>query len=210
MTKNKHRLLLRQHRTIRHRHLPDNPHPDFVIFSCNTQSISSKNAFIRTQIFSASALAEPCGVALKNKTVREGVFFFICAAALLIYSFGKHYSGITVEWKLSPYLFPILAGGLLLALSVSLIAQGVKESAKSADEERVYFNYKNFLATVGIAIAYYLTVKYITFLGATLLLLLGMLLVLGERRRSVLILVPILTTGAIYVIFGVLLRVNLP
>lgn len=147
---------------------------------------------------------------LNNKTVREGIFFFLCAAALLIYSFRKHYSGISVEWKLSPYLFPILTGELLLVLSVSLVVQGVKEIGQNADGEQIFFNYKNFFATVGIAAAYYLTVKYITFIGATLLLLLGMLLVLGERRRSVLVLVPILTTGAIYVLFGVLLRVKLP
>ena len=147
---------------------------------------------------------------IQNKTVREGVFFFVCAALLLIYSFRRHYSGISVEWKLSPYLFPILAGGLLLVLSVSLVVQGVKEIGQNVDGEHIFFNYKNFLATIGIAFAYYLTVKYITFIGATLLLLLGMLLVLGERRWSVLILVPILTTGAIYVLFGVMLRVNLP
>ena len=34
---------LRQHRTIRLRHLPENPRPDFVTFSCNTQSIPAKN-----------------------------------------------------------------------------------------------------------------------------------------------------------------------
>lgn len=147
---------------------------------------------------------------LKNKTVREGAFFFVCAAALLVYSFCKHYAGVRVEWKLSPYLFPILTGALLLFLSVRLIAQGMKEGGKNADKERVCFNRKNFLATVGMAAVYCLTVKYITFIGATPLLLLGMLLVLGERRKSVLILVPILTTGAIYGIFGVLLRVNLP
>lgn len=147
---------------------------------------------------------------LKNKTVREGAFFFACAAALLVYSFCKHYAGIRVEWKLSPYLFPILTGVLLLILSVCLVAQGLKECGQSGDKERFCFNRKNFLATVGMAAVYCLSVKYITFLGATPLLLLGMLLVLGERRKSVLILVPILTTGAIYVIFGVLLRVNLP
>lgn len=147
---------------------------------------------------------------IKNKTVREGALFFVCAAALLVYSFRRHYAGISVEWKLSPYLFPILTGVLLLILSVCLIAQGVKEDGKNADKERVCFNRKNFLATVGMAAAYCLAVKYITFVGATFLLLLGMLLVLGERRKSVLILVPLLATGAIYVLFGVLLRVNLP
>ncbi len=33
---------LRQHRTIRHRRLLDNLRPDFVTFSCNTQSIPAK------------------------------------------------------------------------------------------------------------------------------------------------------------------------
>ena len=32
----------RQYRTIRLRHLPDKTRPDFVIFSCNTQSIPAK------------------------------------------------------------------------------------------------------------------------------------------------------------------------
>ena len=113
-------------------------------------------------------------------------------------------------WKLSPYLFPILTGGLLLLLSVSLIAQGMKETGQSGGIARVRFNYRNFLAVVGMAAAYYLSVKVITFIPATLLLLFFMLLLLGERRRSVLILVPVLTTGAVYVLFGVLLRVSLP
>lgn len=147
---------------------------------------------------------------IKNKTIREGVFFFLCAAALLIFSFVKQYSSVGVPWKLSPYLFPILTGGLLLLLSVSLIAQGVKETGQSGDSARVRINYRNFLAVVGMAAAYYLSVKVITFIPATLLLLFFMLLLLGERRRSVLILVPVLTTGAVYVLFGVLLRVSLP
>ena len=95
-------------------------------------------------------------------------------------------------------------------LSVSLVVQGVKETGQKADGEHFSFNYKNFLATICITVAYYLTVKYISFIVATLILLLSMLFVLGERRKPVLVLVPILTTGAIYVLFGVLLRVNLP
>ena len=148
---------------------------------------------------------------LKVRAVREGIFFLLCAASLLIYSLVSHYSGVPVEWKMSPYLFPILTASLLFILSGIVLLQGIREYRKSTGEERTeYFHAKSFLAVLAIVLAYCLAVKTVTFLAATPLLLLAMLLALGERRRAVLILVPVLTTGSVYMIFGVLLRINLP
>ena len=42
---------LRQHRTIRLRHLPEKPRPDFVTFSCNTQSIPAKKCHHQNSVF---------------------------------------------------------------------------------------------------------------------------------------------------------------
>ena len=42
---------LRQHRTIRLRHLPEKPYPDLVTFSCNTQSIPAKNCLYQNPVF---------------------------------------------------------------------------------------------------------------------------------------------------------------
>ena len=45
------RCPLRQHRTIRLRHLPEKPCPDLVTFSCNTQSIPAKNCLHQNPVF---------------------------------------------------------------------------------------------------------------------------------------------------------------
>lgn len=151
---------------------------------------------------------------LKNNTFQDAIFFFAVSIALIVYSFIKHYSGIKIEWKMSPYLFPILISVFMLVLSFILFSQSLKEikaqEGETQEKEMEYFNLRNFLATLAIVILYYISMKYVSFVIATIILLAVMLLLLGERRWWVVALVSVLTTGVIYAIFGLGLKVNLP
>lgn len=148
-----------------------------------------------------------------NKTFREAVFFFAVSAALIVYSFVKHYAGVRIEWKMSPYLFPILVSVFLLLLSVRLFAQARREANArdgGAAREKAYFSLRNFLATLAIVLLYGLSMRYVPFGIATAAMLAAMLLLLGERSWKRIALVSILTSGAIWAVFDLGLKVNLP
>ena len=151
---------------------------------------------------------------LKNRSFQDGLLFLALSVALLVYSFYNHYTGMKVDWKMSPYLFPIIIALFLLLLSVLLLIGAVNEVKKaSATEEKTepaYFNVKNFILTLALVIAYYYSMKFVSFIIATIVLLALLLLLFNERRWWMVLLVSVLTTGALYLIFSVGLHVNLP
>lgn len=149
---------------------------------------------------------------LKNRSFQDGLFFLIISIALLIYSFYKHYTGLKIEWKMSPYLFPIIVASFLFLLSLSLLIKAAGELKHDSTENSTaeYFNLKNFLITLVLVIAYYFALKIVPFFVATILLLALLLILFNERRWWVILLVSVLTTGVIYLIFSVGLHVNLP
>ena len=151
---------------------------------------------------------------LKNHSFQDGLLFLALSVALLVYSFYNHYTGMKVDWKMSPYLFPIIIALFLLLLSVLLLIGAVNEVKKTEGEaekeEPAYFNYKNFILTLALVIAYYYSMKFVSFILATIVLLALLLLLFNERRWWMVLLVSVLTTGALYLLFSVGLHVNLP
>lgn len=144
---------------------------------------------------------------------QEALLFLALSIWLIIYSYTKHYSGLKYDWKMSPYLFPILISIFLFALSISLFYQAVRDYRKSAGTqsgEKAYFNTFNFFATISLVIAYYFALKIIPFVVATAVLLVLMLILFKEKRWWMILLVSGLTTGLVYLLFGVGLHVNLP
>ena len=122
----------------------------------------------------------------KNKKINpvliEGIV--LCALSVLgiIFSIICHY-GFKVEWKLSPYLFPLFISIMLCMLSISLILSsfsGLKE------------------------------LKYLGFLISTMLLLGAIVHLLGEKSWWKIILISVVTSLIIYFLFGVYLGVMLP
>lgn len=148
---------------------------------------------------------------LHNKNIQDAILFLILAAGLLVYSLINHYGSIKMEWKTSPYLFPVLVAVFIFALSISLIAEGtqqIKSNAKT--EQKAAAQWKSVAFTIVVSIIYYVIMRFITFIPATILFLVAMFLYLGERRKWLMALISIISSLAIYVIFDVLLHVMLP
>lgn len=150
--------------------------------------------------------------ALKNNSLQEGLLFLILSVSLIIYSFCKYHSGFKIEWKMSPYLFPIFLGIIGTILSLSLIVEGCTQIKKSSVDEKEleYFNAKNFIALLALAILYYICLKKVPFIISTTVFLAVLMWIFNERRWWMIALVSIITTVVLYLIFAVGLHVNLP
>ncbi len=136
----------------------------------------------------------------------EGIFFLLCSLALIAYSLSEHYAA-HVEWKQSPYLFPLLIAFFLLPLSLALLRQAHSLKKDSPNPE---FLFRDTVIVGGMTLLYIVIMPYITFIIATILLLIGLFLYLGERRY---VLIGVLSVGftlIIYAIFDIALHVMLP
>jgi len=150
-------------------------------------------------------------VYILNKNVQDSIFFFFLAVALMVYALINHYNTPGIEWKLSPYLFPVLISVFIGILSVSLMAYGIRQirtKTDSDDNAIVYWQKVSF--TIFIAVCYYVIMEIISFVPATVLFLVVMLLFLGERRIWLIALISIVSSLSIYLLFGVILHVMLP
>lgn len=64
---------------------------------------------------------------LKNNAIQEGIFFLLIGGTLLGYSLESYGKSFNKDWSQSPYLFPILVAGAFMLLSVSLLANGMRQ-----------------------------------------------------------------------------------
>lgn len=152
---------------------------------------------------------------LKCSSFQDAVFVGVCSVVLLIYSlYHHHFDRNTSEWKLSPFLFPVLISVFGMLLTVSLIADAVQESKAGGEaavkEAAAQHNLKGTLIFIAASFAYYFLLPRIHFIPATILYLLGLFIYLGERKWWKLILIPVIATAAIYLLFGKGLNVRLP
>ena len=154
---------------------------------------------------------------LKNKNIQDSCVIFLCGAGLLCYALYSHYNGPRVEWKMSPSLFPVIVSAFLMLLSVSLLFDGlyqIREEKKSASggsggaAQKAKF--KPVLVTIALSIAYFVVMRYITFIPATILFLGAFIFFLGERRYWLIAIIAVITALAVYAIFGIALSVRLP
>ena len=146
----------------------------------------------------------------KNKKINpvliEGIV--LCALSVLgiIFSIICHY-GFKVEWKLSPYLFPLFISIMLCILSISLILSsfsGLKEAKREKGDR------KTFLLFLLECAIYLIVLRYLGFLISTMLLLCAIVQLLGEKSWWKIILISVVTSLIIYFLFGVYLGVMLP
>lgn len=148
---------------------------------------------------------------LKNRNIQDSILFFLSGGALIRYSLVKHYGGPPVEWKMSPYLFPILVSVFLLLLSVSLFFDGlyqIRHGGEAGGAGPVKF--RSVLITIALSAAYVVLMRWIGFIPATVIFLAVFIFFLGERRLWLIALVALIATLSIYVIFDTALGVMLP
>ncbi len=148
-----------------------------------------------------------------SPTILDSLAFLLLSVALFCYSLYRHYNGLPVEWQMSPYLFPALLSVFLFLLSLSLFAEGRRQSTsrgKTDSTAKKAADYRGVLVTIAASVLYVALMPVIHFLPATVLFLAGMLCYLGERRRWLVGLLSVGTSVAIYVLFALMLNVMLP
>lgn len=151
---------------------------------------------------------------INDNLVGAGIFFLL-GVFMVVYALTNHYGTPGLIWILSPYLFPILIGILIVFLSFSLLADGLKQrraeqAEKHTTEQGLPVLWTRVLIAVVLAAGYFFLLEPLTFIPATVLFLVSMFLFLGERRIWLIALLSLATTLAIYYIFGMLLHVMLP
>ena len=151
---------------------------------------------------------------LRNANCLDSIFVGLCSAGLMAYSlYHHHFDRNTSEWKTSPFLFPVLISVFGLLLAASLMADAVHELRAPEDAEKAEDGRHNLvgaLVFIGASIAYYLLMPLIHFIPATILFLAGLFVYLGERKWWKIALLAVITTGAVYALFGLGLNVRLP
>lgn len=148
---------------------------------------------------------------LSTKNGQDGVVVLLLGIALCVYSFYMYYTAkVVTEWKMSPYLFPVLISVFAIALSVSLFADAKRELVDAVEKKAEPANLKKVVIVVALAVAYYVLLDFITFIPATIVYLVAMFIFFGERKWWLIALLAAATSGIIYVLFGMLLHVRLP
>lgn len=151
---------------------------------------------------------------LHTASFQDSIFVGLCATALLIYSLYHHYfDRNTSDWKTSPYLFPTLISVFGLLLTVSLIMDGLQELRSGEEKKKNTGSKRNLtgvLVLIAASLVYYLLMPILHFIPATILFLAALFIYLGERKWWKIALLAVITTLAIYALFGKGLNVRLP
>lgn len=152
---------------------------------------------------------------LRNPNFQDALFVGFCAVSLLAYSlYHHHFDRNTTEWKTSPFLFPTLISVFGLMLVASLLADAFQDmkaaDAAAGEEEGGKKNTKGALVFIAASILYYVVLPLIHFIPATILYLAGLFIYLGERKWWKILVLSVITAGAVYVLFGMGLNVRLP
>lgn len=142
-----------------------------------------------------------------SSTFWEGFILFLVSVFGVVMSFVSH-KDFNVEWKLSPYLFPLIISFFLLILSFSIISQGLKN--ESEKEEKGKVDIKSLLIFGLVCTVYLLVFNFLGFVLSTIILLVLLMMLLGERRWWFILLVSVISSVLIYLLFAKYLSVMLP
>lgn len=142
-----------------------------------------------------------------SSTFWEGVFLFVVSVFGISMSFISH-KDFNVEWKLSPYLFPLIISFFLLILSISIIMQGLKDESEKKEKGKI--DIKSLLIFGIVCILYLFVFNFLGFVLSTIILLVLLMMLLGERRWWFILLVSVISSLIIYLLFAKYLSVMLP
>ena len=142
-----------------------------------------------------------------SSTFWEGVFLFVVSVFGISMSFISH-KDFNVEWKLSPYLFPLIISFFLLILSISIIMQGLKDESEKKEKSKI--DIKSLLIFGLVCLLYLLVFNFLGFVLSTIILLVLLMMLLGERRWWFILLVSVISSLIIYLLFAKYLSVMLP
>ena len=157
-----------------------------------------------------------------NGEIIESIIFSILGIYIMITALNMNTYG---SWALAPGLFPLIISIILLALSLSLLIQGIKknkkqkeiigtiEKTKKIEGKEIEDNKLNWIGVLfvfGFSLLYCYTLPIIHFIPSSLIYLSVMMIFLKERRWWLVGIITGATTFGLYYFFGVLLKVILP
>lgn len=124
-------------------------------------------------------------------------------------------SSSSVTTFAGPSTFPTLVLVIMLVCSLVVSIQEVRAAAQQAPDEDapdrlLPIDIKRIAGFVIAIFAYVFVLDLVTFIPATIVLLVLLLLLFGQRKPLVLIAVPVGFTLAIYAIFEFALKIDLP
>ena len=146
----------------------------------------------------------------RKADLTEGIFFIAVAAGALILAFRYH---TPENFRLSPALFPIVTALVLIGLALVLAFRCVRrerQETATGQHAAAHANTLNVCLVFLLCLLYTAVMDKAGFILATFVYLLAFLLLLGERRAVVVILVPVLTVGMVWLFFSKALSVPLP
>ncbi len=109
--------------------------------------------------------------------------------------------------------FPKLLAGLLIIFSIVIIIQAIKNSSFSKKEptfKEFKKGHKLIVAVIIILIIYIQMLEALGFILSSFLLLITLMFIFGERRKIILLVVPLLFSVILYLVFSKMAMVFLP
>lgn len=109
--------------------------------------------------------------------------------------------------------FPKLLAGVLIIFSIIIIIQAIKNSSFSKKEptfKEFKKGHKLIIAVIIILIIYIQMLEVLGFILSSFLLLITLMFIFGERRKIILLLVPLLFSVILYLVFSKMAMVFLP
>lgn len=109
--------------------------------------------------------------------------------------------------------FPKLLAGLLIIFSIVIIIQAIKNSSFSKKEptfKEFKKGHKLIIAVIIILIIYIQMLEVLGFILSSFLLLITLMFIFGERRKIILLVVPLLFSVVLYLVFSKMAMVFLP
>ncbi|MFA6846628.1 MAG: tripartite tricarboxylate transporter TctB family protein [Sphaerochaetaceae bacterium] len=148
----------------------------------------------------------------KNQSIIESYLLIAFGLAVIVGSLRLDSFG---ELVLSPGLFPLLLGTLIVLIASLMLSRNIKLKAQEAtsDEESheaARHRWREVVLFVVVSLVYVLIMKYFHFLIATILYIFTTMWLLNERRWWSLITFPIAVSLIIYLCFDKGLNVYLP
>lgn len=109
--------------------------------------------------------------------------------------------------------FPKLLAGVLIIFSIIIIIQAIKNSSFSKKEpifKEFKKGHKLIIAVIIILIIYIQMLEALGFILSSFLLLITLMFIFGERRKIILLVVPLLFSVVLYLVFSKMAMVFLP
>lgn len=108
--------------------------------------------------------------------------------------------------------WPLILGALLMGLSVLLLIVSIADRKRLANKTFTLYLPANrrVYVTIALLIAFCIVLYTLGFYGAALLFIPAIMWILEERRIKVIAATTVLTVGGIWLIFGILLHIQLP